>query len=687
MAAPVILPAIEKAAQAAEVFLRPKRTLGHREFARKYVRMPDGGPHGGEKYRDEWQPVIGVLWDELDRNYWKEVVVTGPVQASKSFGALVVPTLRDIAELKYSPILGVPEADMFADKWDRDFKPVLEASDALRWMLPTTGSGQRGGRVRDRVTFGNGTDLKVMSRGGQATNKAGYTTPRLRITEAAGFSDASTSERDQEADSYRQLLGRLGAFDLLDPRRLVAVEGTLTTEQQLPYRLRGLEDDDTPISTRSRLVAPCPHCEGWISPGREHLVGWQGAKSVLEVLELARFVCPLCGMGIDDAQRRRALQDVRIVHFGQEIAPDGTVTGPLPPVLRLWFAWEAWHNCLINAGTVAVAEWEAAQIEEGTVDRENAERDLCQKKHAVPFKSTLADNEPLNPHAIRRRTQEWQRGVLPSDTVRLTVGIDVGKWTSWWLAVAYRENGAMHVPAYGAFDVMRDANDDLSSRILQSLREFNDSVILAGFPVDGSDGMRLPDGVGIDVGYQPDDVAKAIREFSPGVMGRWQAMRGRGNSMRQVGANNGGYNHPKMLTKQCPLTGNRWYMEMNLERGIAEATFDADYWLLHLQDRLRAKIDSASALTFYRADMINEHAKVAIHLAAEHLEKQWDPKKGGLVEKWVKNGMNHLSDAAKMALVMGDVVSKRPKKRAAVEPAPDGDKKRFRPRFRSEAVR
>lgn len=240
--------------------------------------MPPGGPHGGESYQDEWQPVLGLLWDELDRNYWWEVVITAIVQGSKSFGGLVVPTLRDVFELRYEPIVGVPEADMFADKWDKDFRPVLEASPALEELIPEKGSGAKGGRAKDRVTLGNGVDIKVMSRGGQATNKAGYTSPRLRITEAAGFSAASSSEKDEEADPYRQLVARLGAFKLTDPRRLVMIEGTGTVAEALPWRLRGDDEDAKLISSRSRIVSPCPHCRAWISPEREHLVGWQEAQ-------------------------------------------------------------------------------------------------------------------------------------------------------------------------------------------------------------------------------------------------------------------------------------------------------------------------------------------------------------------------------------------------------------------------
>jgi len=653
---------------------RPKRPLTHRQFAEKYITMPQSGPRGGERFKSEWQPVIGVLWDELDREYWKEVAVTGPVQASKSFGALVVPTLRDVVELRLSPIVGVPEADMFADKWDKDFRPVFDASPDLQWLIPSSGSGAKGGRVKDRVTLGNGVDIKVMSRGGQATNKAGYTSARLRITEAAGFSGASKSDTDEEADAYRQLIGRLGAFSLKDRRRLVVAEGTGTIEDHLPWRLRGRDDDDTLASSRSQLVSPCPHCGAWISPEREHLRGWQNAKSMMQVLDEAVFVCPECGMGIDDSQRRTALRDVRIIHHGQVIGTDGAIEGPLPPTLRLWFRWSAWHNCLLNAGDTAVKEWEASQIEEGTLDRENSERDLCQKAFATPYVSSLADNEPLNPKVVRKRRTDWSRGILPPDTMYVAVGRDIGKWTGYWAAVAFRESGEITVPAYGCFDIYRGPQDDLSTRIVNALRE-HDERLLEGFHVYDSSSVIVPGRVWTDMNYMPDDVAAATKAAGGGLRGRFQCGRGRGKSIQ---GNNRGYNHPKRVSTSTPIVGMQWYREWNFKRGIPETTFNSDFWILYMQERLRTKQGRKGSLTFFAADTKNEHAKLSNHLCSDQLVKEWDAKRGGLVEKWIQSGENHWGDCVKMALAAGNElgfslrdIADVPVEEAEQEPVPD----------------
>lgn len=659
--------AIRRAAQisALGVSARHRLPLTHREFAEKYIRLATG-PYRGQPFRVDRQPFTGLLFDELDSGRWPEVHVTGPSQSSKTLSGFVIPTLRDVVELKEDVLIGVPEADMAADKWDKDFLPTLRESPDLMWLIPDKGPGSRGGRIKDRVTLGNGVDIKIMSRGGQDTAKAGYTARRIRVTESAGFSQAA--EASVEADPLRQLKARQRSFRRAE--RSLIVEGTITVEDELPYRARGRDDDDKLISTRSRIVSPCPFCSEYICPGRDHLVGWQDAETEQEATDRACFICPSCSKLINDEMRRVSMAECRLVHWGQSVDKNGRVVGDLPPVSTLWFQWHAWHNLLLDASDTAIDEWKASQLEEGTAERENAEKELCQFAHSVPYFSKLAANEALSAQVVRKRTDEWQKNLLPNDTERLTIGLDIGKWTAWWFAVAFRANGSIHCPAYGAFDVCRNEDDDVADRLRQSLQEFNDTVVLSGFPVDGSDGLRLPDGVAIDIGYEPDNVSDAVRIFGAGWGNRWLCMRGRGKSRR-----NGGYSHPVQLTRHRPRSGTRWYGDWNFERRQPEVTFDADYWLLHMQDRLRVTKDKAGlyksgAMTLFRKDSPKEHDRVSNHLVAEQLKKTWDPEKGGLVEKWIKNGQNHYGDSCKMALVMNDFLIHETAKRSKLENRP-----------------
>jgi len=626
---------------------RPRRQLNHREFAEKYVRLATG-PYRGLPFRVHRQPFTGLLFDEMDSRRWPTIFVTGPSQSSKTLSAFVIPALRDWAELRVDNILGVPEGDMASDKWEKDFLPTLEASPDLRHLIPTRGPGSRGGSIRDRITLGNGVDAKIITRGGQDTAKAGYTAPHVRVTEAAGWSTAS--EASSEANPLRQLIARMRAFRRSE--RSLIVEGTTTVADELPWRARGDDDDERLISTQSTLQGPCPHCEAFIAPERQHLVGWQQAQTEQEAVDRAAWMCPECQNLISDKQRRTLHQDLRLVHYGQLVDAQGNVIGEPPPTSTLWFRWTAFNNCLLDAADVAVDEWKAAQIEDGTLERDNAERELCQFCHALPHRSLLAEDEPLNATPVRKRFTELPRNVLPADTQAWTIGVDIGKWSSHWAAVALRETGELYVPAYGIFSVVRDNSDEVEERVLHSLLQFRDEVCEAGLPQEGSDGTLLPNLVGVDIGYLPDVIADFVRRSGRLRANRYRGLRGRGASVRQ----GQGFTPLKKRTEMKPVSGTQWWGELNHERRVLEITFDADFWKLMVHERVKTKVGRPGSLAFYRADTPNEHARISNHIANEQLRFTWQPDKGR-VGKWVKTGENHFLDALAMAMVMLDMAA------------------------------
>lgn len=630
----------------------PRRPLTHLEFAERFVRHATG-QYRGQRFRGERQPILPLLFHEFDFGGWPEIYLTGTSQSGKTLGGFVIPTLRTAVALEEDALVAVPEADMAADKWDKDFLPTLNASSELSWLVPTRGPGSRGGHIRDRVTLNNGVDIKIMTRGGEDTNKAGYTARVVHVTEAKGW--GGRTETSSEADDLRKIIARMRGFKR-SQRRLV-VEGTLGSPLDLPWTARGGDKPDDPlISTKSKIQAPCPHCGVYVCPGRESLVGWQGAATELEAAEKACFVCPSCGTKINDAQRRAAMRECRLVHHGQTVDKNGRVIGDRPPVSRLWFQWGAFHNCLLDAADTAIDEWRASLVDEGTLERENSERELCQFAHGLTFTSMLAANTELDARSIRRRMDQWPRGVLPPDTVACTIGIDMGRWTGWWVFLAFRACGEIYVAAYGQFDVCRPgANDDEATRFRESLGLFDETVVNEGFAVAGSPNRRRPDGIFVDMNYLPDEVAAFVRSRGRGWKSRWKCGRGAGMAANRNGRKNaGGYHHPTLLTPQRPKAGMQWFVEWNYERGIPEITFNADFWLRHLQDRLRIAPGNKGALSLYRSDFRNEHAKISNHFANERLVREFDPAKGGLVEKWHCMGDNHWGDAAKMALVLGD---------------------------------
>ena len=80
---------------------------------------------------------------------------------------------------------------MANDKWKKDIKPAIQRS-RYGELLPTTGEGSKGGKVRV-ISFQNGVHLTFMSFGGDDKSKAGETAPNLIVTETDGANDAQTT--------------------------------------------------------------------------------------------------------------------------------------------------------------------------------------------------------------------------------------------------------------------------------------------------------------------------------------------------------------------------------------------------------------------------------------------------------------------------------------------------------------
>lgn len=658
---------------------KPYRPRSLREFAEQEVIIPTGD-YRDEPFRVSRQPFVGLLFDELDSGNWPVVVITGPSQSSKSLCGFSIPALRTICEYRENAGLACPEADLHAKRWKIDLQPVLEASPRLRQYLPQSGSGSRKGDVKDKIEFPHGPNLLLFTRGGQDTNKAAVTLRWMFVTEAAGWS--RKSELSKEGGLVAQLRARLRGF-AIEKQRFI-VEGTVTDEDDYPWCLRGSDEDETLVSTRSQLVVPCPHCEAWIAPERECLKGWQQARSDREAADIAYWECPTCKSKITEHERRAANADVRLVHYGQRITKRGRTVGDVPPVFTLWFRWNQFNNLLVPAGNVAVDEWLAAQKELGSQERDDAERELCQFGHCLPFKSTLAESDPLKPEIVRKRRSEWPRNVLPPDTLKVTVGVDSGKWNGWWLVLAARANGVIHVPAYGSFNVCTSTEDDVESHIKAALHELIDETLAAGFDVAGAAAVRALDSCWLDRGWMKNQVCDVVRSYGTLRDNRYRAAKGFGQTAKRHGrAGSVGilYRHPEKRTKTRLLVGNRWCAEVDVADRILKFNFDADYWKLWVQERLRVDPGRKGALEFFRADSANEHAQLSHHLCSEQLESIWEPLKG-LIKKWVKRGRNHWLDCAAMGAAALDYVGFR----LVDIPDPEPEKENWYARMRGHAA-
>lgn len=639
---------------------RAVRTI--REFAEQEIVLPmDGGPHQGQRFSVATQPVAGIILDELTKREYSEYYITGPSQSGKTLISFVVPIAYYASELRRNLVVAVPDMNMADNKWQIDIKPVFLESPTLRALLPDKGMASKGGKIKDTIRLKNGVVMKFMSPFGDDANRAGFTATIVLVTEAARFSNPS--ETSVESDPLRQLKARQRSMSRftkdgeLNTDRAMVIEGTVTLDHELPWSARQ-------NSTKSKIVCQCLWCKSWVCPERDDLIGWQDAATELEAARSAFFACPSCGEKISEDDREVMNRKAKIIHDGQSIDDQGDVVGEAKQTTKFWIRWNAFNNQFTTAADLGLEEWNAAQLDEDSGEKINAEKDLCQSVWCIPYKGDLQiDAAPLRAADVAKRQDKFQVGTLPEDTQFLSVGVDVGRWNCWFFVLAWRENGTIHCPLYGAHDTSLVRDDGLTPElehvaIRNALNEMHDRFEL-GFPVRGSGIIKKPDIVFIDSNYMTD----AVFEFARGLhdkpvmpmKSRYYPVLGRGQTQREKYQ----YKGPTKTGAEVRKIGHGWHLAHERARRAWRVVVDADAAKLLVQDGLRVTYPNPGAITLFEATA-REHSRVSRHLASEVRTTTLDPVKG-IVTVWKKTGANHLLDCAGYAYMGGKFLGWTPR--------------------------
>jgi len=620
----------------------PRATRSLREFAEAELVLPEG-PYRGQRFRVRRQPFTGPLLDLISSGRYSTIAVTGATQSGKTLVAFVIPVLYHLFELRETVVVGVPDLGMAADKWQQDLRPAIEAAPRFRALLPTTGSGARGGRNLTAIRFGNGATLRFMTSRSSDKAVAGFTTRVVAQTEIDGY--AVMGGRSVETDRVSQIDARTMAFR---PRHRHYHESTVSTpDGRIWTEYRG--------GTEHRLCLPCPHCDVYVTPEREHVTGWEDAETEDEARERTRVACPACGARWEEEDRRAANAAVVAAARGQEVTADGTVTGPPPVTATLGYRWSAVNNLLIPIAELGAEEWKAQRAS----DREAEERKIQQFWCALPARIGPTDLVALDPKALAGRavTDDHRRGLVPRGHRAFALGVDVGLHLVYWTVVALtgeegHEGG--HVVDYGrietgAGDVPEDSA--VANAILAVRRR---AVEGWAQPVhaDGSFARAVPSWAWVDAGYKDVAVHAACAAPAP-VRGdgettetAWLPSRGLGWHQTRVG-DGGPYHAPQRTSRHVVLIGDRWHLVAAPQLAVGyEARLDADGWKSWLHDRLHLDPRAPGAVTLYRAPNRSDHLSYLRHLTAERQVVVVKPGVGE-VRAWTNptGRQNHWLDA------------------------------------------
>ncbi|HJX11106.1 MAG TPA: terminase gpA endonuclease subunit [Candidatus Binatia bacterium] len=610
-----------------EVFLRqsrPRLTRSMRVFAEEEIIIPDG-PFVGRKFLCSRQPFTGLWFNAVDSGRWNRCVATGPTQSGKTLSAFIVPLLFHLFELQETVICGLPDMDMASDKWREDVLPVIERS-RYRELLPKRGAGSRGGKV-ESVQFGNGATLKFMSGGGSDKSRAGFTSRVVVITETDGMDQPAGTSR--ESDKITQLEARTRAYG---NRKRVYMECTVSTEEGRTWK-------EYSAGTRSRIVLHCPLCRAWVSPEREHLIGWQGVATQAEARKAGAFFCPACNRPWTEIERTQANLDAQTIHGDQLVDADGGIVTPLPETETLGFRWSAVNNLFLTAGDIASDEWRASRSR----DEENSEREMRQFVWCIPVASSKSAETALEATELASRMTDVPRGVVPADTEYLTAGVDLGKFLNHWIIVAWRPGATGHVVDYGRTEVA-SGHLGVEQAVMIALREFQE-IVQHGWPVGKPDGeAMIPAQVWIDSGYSTSAVYAFCRQS--GTRFRPAIGRGMAQQHRQW------YNRPLRTGAVVKRIGDGYHVNRIQTEQLDLVEVNSDHWKTWIHQRLSTPLDALGAMTLFHAGP-HEHLTLVKHLTAETKVEEFIAGQG-VVVKWERlRRQNHWFDALYNACAAG----------------------------------
>jgi len=638
---------------------RVKRIRTMREFAEQDIIIPDG-PYKGLRFKCDRQPYSSLWFDQVGK--WRRHFAVGPTQSGKTLTCFVIPTMYHLFEIEETVICGVPTEEIASDKWREDFEPAIRASRYARY-LPDKGDGSRGGIPRS-VEFKNGSTLKFMTAGGGDKKRAAFTSRVLVVTETDGFDEVGHKSR--EADKFTQLEGRLRAFTPKtgSPSVLYA-ECTVSVEEGRTWR-------EYTKGSSSVIVRPCPHCDAWVTPGRDNVFGYQDAEEEQEAYDLSDWICPACGEVWSEDDRHKANSLSKVVHKGQSVDKCGAVKGETPRTPTLGFRWTAFDNEFITAGVVGADEWLASRAE----DEDNAEKEMRQFVWALPYIPDKEDMTKLDYQTISSRYIGMPpKGIVPADALHLVAAIDLGKYLCHWTVAAFGEGAAPHFVEYGRVEV---ASDDVGvERALAiALREWKDEIS-AGWEDDDGDTHFLEMTL-VDAGWQPE----VAYDFCLDAGGRFLPAKGFGASQGMAKH----YTSPRSVGQNILRKGREYDIrKLKREAGkrlVKLVHINVDHWKSWLHSRFSTPLDQPGAATVYKVANNREHLSFAKHLTSERLTQDRDAR-NRMVERWEQvNKKNHWLDAGQMACVAGHIVGARlvgeatapvvRRRRSSTVMAPDG---------------
>jgi hypothetical protein len=540
------------------------------QFVEEDIIIPSG-PKKGMPFDLNTQPFARHFFALVDAALYPRFAVTGPTQTGKTLACFVVPAMYYLFERHENVGCGIPEMGMAMDKWRNDFEPAIRASKYAD-QIPEMGRGSKGGEF-ESITFKNGATLYFLTAAGKDNKRSGKTIRVLVLTEVDKYDAAGAASK--ESDPITQMIARTDSFGTMGS--LVFMECTVSVE-------KGRIWQEYTGGTESRLALLCQYCKKYVTPEREHLVGWQTAKNEIEARANTHFVCPSCNAAWTEADRQLSNIMSKLVHRGQEVSPDGEVIGEAPQTLTAGFRWSAANNLLREAADFGGQEWKALN----DPDAENKEKALQQFVWVKPWNGATSGMD-ITEDVVASRLNGLERQQVPDDAESLVCHIDLHLRWHYWCVMAVSPGKVGSVVDYGIHmnPDGKIVGADNAIRIgLQQCVENIESIQF--FESDGR--IVLIDFGLIDAGYHQEI---GLQFVSNEGRGRWRLVKGQGvKTVKGLEK----YRTPKAPSED-EFPGDHWF---DSRRPEASESNHRKWWLVIADtDHFLHQLHSGfSALTF-----------------------------------------------------------------------------------------
>lgn len=472
------------------------------------VKNGEGAPIDPAKHVAHYL-VLQAVDDALNgRSRYRHIVVCKPTQDGGTWMTVTMPLLWCTTQLGQPAVGGFPDMRLAGIAWRQKMRaPVIKAGRQA-W-LPTEGPG----------SDGNSTPVEVALRtvplyfiGGGASNEAGQASLTGMLL--------TRDERDSMDPDVAALMG--GRLDGYDGRGVTIDTSTVKADTEEDSQI--LQELST--STGFRIGWPCPHC------GRYQLWDWDRMRcdmaNQVTAMATVRLVCAheACAQPITDADRVSVmtLARHRLVAHGQQLQPDGTVTGAIPETITWGITWTALDSPIKSLATLVSEYWAAEQALK--VGDHAKMRKFYRDRLCLVYKgaSAAAANLDATALALRSAQSTYAKRTMPTGATYITVAGDVQKRELWWMAMAHGPGGRWWIIDYGQHAITGNIREEPSEEQVHEALDAVAARISVGWESeDGAD--HLPVFKGWDSRYSTA-IVKSWLELQSG---SWLALRGSGD--------------------------------------------------------------------------------------------------------------------------------------------------------------